>query len=230
LSESQRREKTILNHYKKAIEECKGMVRVVDDDNGTVTKKTSVELAMDTPVLFCLASDDNLNKLYFLMLGALGPSDAFKEGEYLGYLTLVKDYPFVPPDFTFMTPNGVYQANAGTPCISTGKFHHSDRSGVHGYAASTGFTGFAMDIWGTFMDPQSLGHGINLLQFDESACAALAKESRAFNDKKHGDIMAKIYALFPDIDARRKHWREKHEAVRKAEEAYQKSAAKKPSA
>lgn len=225
----QRREKTILSHYKKAVQECRGVVTVVDDDTGTVTKKESVELAMNNPVLFCCASDSDINKIYFLMMGALGPSNAFEGGEYLGYLTLVKDYPFSPPDFTFITPNGVYVANAGTPCISTGKFHHTQTSGVHGYAASTGFIGFTMDIWGTFMDPDSLGHGINLQTFDPAKCAELAKGSRAFNESKHRDILDKIYAVFPDIEARRAYWREKNTAICLAEvklEACPTSAAK----
>lgn len=204
---SHRREKIILTQIGMAIEEGRGIVSVVNDEDGTVKKVENRKMALGTPVLIFPSGDDDLNKLYFYMFGIEGKDGAFVGGEYLGHLVLTDKYPSSPPNFVFMTPNGVYDPNKGTPCVSTGVYHQSDTRGVHGWAAGTGFMGFMLDIWGTFMDPESLGHGIHVLKFDVSSCKRLAENSREHNERTYPEIMAKLYETYPDIEERRAYHR-----------------------
>ena len=56
------------------------------------------------------------------MRGLAGRDDMYLNGEYLIDVTAPKEYPFKPPSFQFLTPNGRFELK-GKICVSNGEFH-----------------------------------------------------------------------------------------------------------
>ena len=90
-----------------------------------------------------------------------GFNDEFLGGEYLIKLTASDDPMKKPPNFKFLTPNGLYQQNSDAVCISIGKFH-SDK-----YApAQGGMGGFASQMVDILVSWKDMSPGNSFLHND----------------------------------------------------------------
>lgn len=63
---------------------------------------------------------DNIYIWYFLVHGLL--DTPYEGGVYFGKITLPDNYPFAPPDFVFLTPNGRFQTNKKI-CTTFSSYH-----------------------------------------------------------------------------------------------------------
>lgn len=117
-----------------------------------------------------------------------GEFDPLNGGEYIFNLTATSDVPFSPPNFEFITPNGVY-VPLKLPCVDMGTYHSSN------YPAALGMGGFAMNIINGLICPPI--NGLNLLNTSKETRAKLAKDSRVYNIKHAPELTA----IFDELDA-----------------------------
>lgn len=147
--------------------------------------------------------DSDLTKIPFVVFGTGAP---FVDGQFAGYLALSvvpgRAYPLSPPDFYFMTENGLFGVGKGASCVSIGSYHAS------AYPQSIGLFGFVSSIAGIFLDPDSLGSGINVIYHKSKASretasrmAAASAESN-MRDPLPRAIVAVVRDTYPDYDLR----------------------------
>ena len=101
-------------------------------------------------------------------------------------------FPARPPQFTFLTANGVYEPG-GKICISIGEFHAEDSagsSGAFGWRAVLGMNGFAREVVNGMIDPEHLGGGIRILDEPPALRARRAAASVSYNRRHHADLVA----------------------------------------
>mmetsp|Transcript_11415 Transcript_11415/g.28798 ORF Transcript_11415/g.28798 Transcript_11415/m.28798 type:complete len:238 (-) Transcript_11415:293-1006(-) len=67
--------------------------------------------------------EDNLFEWHFTIRGP--PDSVFEGGVYHGRIVLPLNYPFKPPDFFFLTPNGRFELGTKI-CLSISGFHPED--------------------------------------------------------------------------------------------------------
>jgi ubiquitin-protein ligase len=135
---------------------------------------------------------ESINKWYILLGGFSGNDDEFTGGEYLCRLEAPANFPYEPPHFYFMTPNGVYDLEVKV-CISVGEFHKKD------YPAVLKMSGFAMQLVSGFIGYAELNGGIHLVTTTKEEKQRLAAQSREFNRTVHKDIIdliEKHYAVY----------------------------------
>src|SRR3989304_8041079 len=101
-------------------------------------------------------NESNCYEWYILISGLLGEKDEYKDCEFIFRLNLPKNFPYAPPEFYALTPNGFYAYNKKV-CISIGEYHADD------YRTTLGVSGFAMELANGLINWKSMGHGINLL-------------------------------------------------------------------
>lgn len=134
---------------------------------------------------------DDINVVYVLLYGFKGDNDEFENGEYLVKINLPlpstngPGYPFEPPVFTFLTPNGVYDIN-GKVCISIGEYHKEN------YRAVLNYNGFCMNLISGMIGWKTLGSGIRLLKTSIEDKKKLAKQSKDYNYEHYLHIIKKI--------------------------------------
>lgn len=135
--------------------------------------------------------DSNQTNIWYLLLSNFsGDENEFtyekkgktKYGEYLVKMEAPNDFPYNPPKFTLLTPNGVYDTD-GVVCISIGEFHRSN------YRATLGMFGFANQLVSGLIGWKSLGGGIRLIKTSKSKKKSFAEASHDFNMKNYPEIM-----------------------------------------
>lgn len=94
---SNRRTRSLINHFKNAIK----------------NEEPYFKIAMDP---------EDCSIWYILLNNISGPNNEFISGEYLFTLDFPKEYPDKPPVFRFKTPNGFYEPDVSC-CIHIGAFH-----------------------------------------------------------------------------------------------------------
>lgn len=109
-------------------------------------------------------------------------SEPYTEGQYLFTMTAPNDFPFKPPNFQCLTPNGFYEPG-GSICISIGSFHSNN------YRPVLGMMGFAEQIMAGMLEYKDMGSGIRLLKTSDETKASLAKASKQYNAAHHSNIM-----------------------------------------
>jgi len=112
----------------------------------------------------------------------------FKNGEYLVKVVAKKEYPHAPPEFYFMTPNGVYGINTKV-CISIGEYHKSD------YPSTLGMGGFISNLVSGMIGWESLGHGISIIRTDNNVKKKLAAGSVTYNYNNHKTLVKQFNNL-----------------------------------
>jgi len=122
---------------------------------------------------------------YIMMTNLLGTDDEFASGEYIIKLTMPVEFPNKPPSFVCLTPNGLYDIG-GKICISIGEFH-SQR-----YKPSEGILGFCTSVISGFLDWKTLGNGIRLTSTTLEQKKKYARNSAAYNNEKHPEIVKLI--------------------------------------
>lgn len=129
-------------------------------------------------------NEGNLNVWYAIIYDL---SDEFKDGEYLMRLEPPTEYPFKPPAFYFLTPNGVYTPEEKV-CLSIGDEHSEN------YRPSLGIPGFAVNVLGALIGWKDLTTGINdsgrkggkgiICNTNETQIKKYASVSQEYNKKK----------------------------------------------
>ena len=131
------------------------------------------------PYIKVAMSEGDVAKWYFLIHNIDEP---YKGGEYLFEMTAPTDFPFKPPAFTCLTPNGFYDIG-GRICISVGEFHSEN------YRATLGMMGFAEQVMAGLIDAKNMGHGIRLIVTTDNQKKNYAAASVEYNKTKYANIM-----------------------------------------
>jgi ubiquitin-protein ligase len=138
-----------------------------------------------------------------------GNNDEFKKGEYLVRVIPHKSHPRFPPDFYFLTPNGVYQTNTKI-CISIGSYHPG------AYPPTIGLGGFIRELCNGMMNYGGLIGGIGILPTADDARdekkikekQTLASNSKKFNEKKFPEFTKRFKKLpYTKLWKRTKKWK-----------------------
>lgn len=145
-----------------------------------------------------LIDESDIKIWYILLNNMCGENNEFLDGEYLLRVKIPDtwvDCPSTPPDFYFMTPNGLYGCET-IVCVSIGKFHPDQ------YRATLGIIGFCANLISGLIGWKEIGHGIQILDTTLGQKKALAKRSRLYNMKNHSEILKKIHESFRDYSSR----------------------------
>jgi ubiquitin-protein ligase len=121
----------------------------------------------------------NCTVWYILLHNMEGDDGEYVGGEYLCKLVAPEKFPFEPPQFYFLTPNGVYEPNKKV-CISIGEFHKDD------YARTLGMSGFATELVSGMIGWKYLhdaGGGIAIIKTTPEEKKMLAAKSKEFNQR-----------------------------------------------
>lgn len=118
----------------------------------------------------------------------------YKGGEYIVRFTAPKDFPFDPPGFEFLTPNGVFSIDGRMrPCVSIGEYHKGD------YPSVLGMHHFPEQILGTLICWDALGGGISVINTTEAQKQKLADESVEFNEtelREYNELIETAYTEY----------------------------------
>ncbi|KAK9797429.1 hypothetical protein WJX73_001948 [Symbiochloris irregularis] len=141
------------------------------------------------------ALEDNIFEWHYVVRGA--PDTDFRGGIYHGRILLPADYPFKPPSFTMLTPNGRFETNAKI-CLSISSHHpeHWQPS----WSVRTALTALV-----AFMPSPGRG-AIGSLDYNAEERQALAAKSRlappAFGNADRQEISARLHTrmleMFPE--------------------------------
>lgn len=138
---------------------------------------------------FAMKSDNEPDVWFLLFENIAGNEDEYKGGQYLMRMEFPIDYPWGPPQFWFMTPQGLCEINK-ISCISIGEFHKKD------YLPVLGAIGFARQIISGIVGWREIGDGINLIKTTVEQKKMFARVSAKYNAKKHPEIIKLINDSF----------------------------------
>lgn len=147
--------RAILNHYKTAISQ----------------KNDNLKFYMDP---------NSITDIYILIHNINGEQNEFVGGEYIVHMKLPNNFPFSPPVFKFLTPQGICEINVPV-CIDIGHFHPEN------YRPVLGIYGFAMNLCSFMLSDQL--DGINIIKTDIMKKKQFALESKEYNEKNHKTII-----------------------------------------
>lgn len=132
----------------------------------------------DNPNLWYVVDETDCRNWHFMVVNLPPP---YAGGEYIFRLKAPDDFPQSPPEFSFLTPNGVYTPG-GKICISIGEFHKTG-TGTTGWRAALGMIGFAREVVNGMIANTFKG-GIRILDnVPPAAKKGLAKASSEYNQK-----------------------------------------------
>jgi ubiquitin-conjugating enzyme E2 J2 len=138
------------------------------------------------------AMTDNLNVWYIRLAGFTGEENEYTGGEYLVRVELPNDFPYKPPHFYFLTPQGLYGVETKV-CISIGEYHPEK------YRATLGVIGFCANLVSGLIGWKSMGGGIEIKNTSRAEKAQLAQQSHEYNlqhNKKILDQIAESYNAY----------------------------------
>lgn len=141
-----------------------------------------------------IIDDDDINKWYVMIEDLSGENDEFKHCQYLVRIELPPSFPYDPPHFYFLTPNGVYGINAKV-CVMIGEFHSNN------YPSAQKVRGFVINLVSGIIGWRDLGSGINILNTSESEKRALARKSMEYNRTHYPDLVDRINANYAEYSA-----------------------------
>lgn len=151
----------------------------------------------DEHMMFYMSEDD-VKVWYILIHGLKGQEDEFEGGEYIVRMRASDGFPYTPPEFMFMTPNGLYEVGTEKICVSIGKYH-SDQ-----YSGALGMRGFAVNLVSGLIGWRDMGHGIAIMNTKVDQKRKFARESAEYNDTKHADIKQKILESYANYSQERR--------------------------
>jgi ubiquitin-conjugating enzyme E2 J2 len=135
--------------------------------------------------------DSDTSKWYILLSGITGDENEFVGGEYLLRIHLPENFPFSPPEFYFMTAQGLYGVETKV-CVSIGEYHKDQ------YRATLGVAGFCTQLVSGLVGWREMGGGISILKSTAEKKRKLAEQSQSYNIEHHSEILALIDASFKD--------------------------------
>jgi len=134
------------------------------------------------PNLILRYRENNLLKWYFIVHELEAP---FKDGMYFGYILLPTNYPFNPPDFYFLTPNGKFQPEAKI-CTTFSSFHPET------YTCTWNIMTMMEGMISHMTDESS--HGVGIINTSDADKQHFAKESREWN--RNNQLFNEIFPEF----------------------------------
>jgi ubiquitin-protein ligase len=134
---------------------------------------------------------NNATVCYVLIHHVGGNEDEYMGGEYIVRMQFPANYPFEPPQFYFMTPNGLYGVETKV-CISIGEFHKDE------YRATLGLIGFAKQLISGMIGWREMGSGISLMKPTNASLIKAAGESQGYNAEKHTELLNNINSCFAE--------------------------------
>lgn len=152
-------------------------------------------LEADHPNLLVVVDERDVRRWHFLVTGL---ADPYAGGEYAFSLTAPDTFPQQPPEFQFLTPNGVYEPG-GKICISIGEYHAGDHGldahGGYGWRPALGMIGFAGEVVNGLIDPDHLGTGIRIAVAAPARRRELAAGSEPWNAERLPGLMDQFDAF-----------------------------------
>lgn len=139
--------------------------------------------------------EDNVRIWYVLMHNFAGNEGEYLDGEYLVRIELTEEFPYKPPNFYFMTRQGLYDIEK-TVCVDIGKFHAAN------YPAALGVAGFTGQLLSGLIGWKEMTKGISILDTTTAEKRQLADMSVSANWTHHADIMKKIDASYAQYSAK----------------------------
>ena len=122
-----------------------------------------------------------------------GIDDDFKHGEYLVRAELTAKFPYDPPWFYLMTPNGVYDIEKKV-CIDIGGYHSQN------FRAALGVGGFLKQLVSGLIG--GIDHGISILHTSSAEKKQLALQSREYNLQHNKAILEHVEAVYAEYSAK----------------------------
>jgi ubiquitin-protein ligase len=139
--------------------------------------------------------ETNVMRWYVLLSGFTGEEGEFAGGEYLVRIELPDNFPYDPPKFFMMTPQGVFKVEA-TVCISIGEFHKD------AYPPALKAFGFCRELVNGLIYWRCIGEGINIIANPPiDSIRSLAAASAAYNRTNHAKILSLIHNSFATYSA-----------------------------
>lgn len=133
---------------------------------------------------FCMDEKD-VKTWYIMLSGFEGDEGEYKGGQYIVRVVLPNDFPYNPPQFYFMTEQGLYGVETKV-CISIGEYHKDQ------YRAALGVRGFCNQLVSGLIGWKDMGSGIQILSTSNKEKSRLARASQAYNERHNADILRKI--------------------------------------
>ena len=116
---------------------------------------------------------DNMLQWHFLLHSdEKNKFDAYTGGEYIGKILHHPEYPFKPPDFMMLTPNGRFVENKKI-CLSNTGYHSNE------WSAMWNIKSILVGFLSIFLDDDE--NGISHIHRPESERICLAKQSIDYN-------------------------------------------------
>ncbi len=165
--------------------------------------------------------EEDTTKWYILLSGFSGPEDEFVGGEYLVRIHLPENFPYEPPHFYFMTPQGLYGLETKV-CVSIGEYHKDE------YRSTLGVDGFCNQLVSGLICWRDMGGGINILNTKTSEKRRMALDSKRYNREHYPQLIAEIESNYENYS---KLWKtEPTVTMSKADEARKRIADRKAAA
>lgn len=136
-------------------------------------------------VRYTLGDTPSLRVWYVMLTGFTGNNDEYVGGEYLVRMEIPVDFPFAPPHFYLLTPNGLYDCEHKV-CISIGEFHSED------YRAALGVSGFCEQLVSGLIGWKDIDHGISISITTVDQKRAFALASKEYNQNHFGSLVFMI--------------------------------------
>jgi len=122
--------------------------------------------------------DNNILNLYCLIYNL--KESEYLDGEYIFNIRISKNYPFEPPDFYFLTPNGKFDINKKL-CFSNSSYHKNEWSPLWNIKTIIlGFLSFFLE---------KISTGIGHIHNSEEIKQEYAKNSKKYNQTKLKEFM-----------------------------------------
>ena len=141
-----------------------------------------------------MINEQKIDEWYVMIEGMFGANDEFKHGQYLVRIVLPPAFPYKPPQFFFMTPNGVYDIGVKV-CVSIGEYHSQN------YPSAQKVLGFVSNLVSGIIGWTDLGGGINILSTDVPTKRALARASAQYNQTHYAKLVDEINKNFASYSA-----------------------------
>lgn len=141
-------------------------------------------------ILFHISEEDP-QKWYIIIRNIQGNNGEFNGGEYLFRMIAPNNFPYGPPEFYAMTPNGLYNLEVKV-CISIGVYHADQ------YRAGLGMAGFAEQLMSGLVGWSSMGGGINITKTTAEEKRVMAAASVAHNRRHHAQIIAAVMSSYEE--------------------------------
>ena len=140
-------------------------------------------LENETNISYITAYQDENDMLlfYFLIYGQYDTD--YKGGQYIGKIILSKNYPFSPPDFMFLTPNGRFEVNRKI-CLSITGFHSDE------WNPTITISGMLVQLYTVF--EKDIDVGLAHIKRSKNERSDLANKSIEFNSNKLSHIYSKF--------------------------------------